>query len=112
MTSTEQRGFGRPRNNEDLDALMYWNTPSSRSARNPASEFSGERSGNSSVGNSGHEPQDARRVRSEADQILTVPTTRLSQEYQYTGRNQWRGADFQLHPEPDGRSEDELDYRA
>lgn len=98
MTSTVQRSFGQPRNNEDLEALKYWNGPGSRSARRTDSVLSGERSGSSSAGVSGHEPQGSRQVCPEANETLTLPTARLSQEYQYTGGNQWRGADFQLHP--------------
>ncbi len=94
MTTTVQRTFGQPRNNEDLEALKYWNGPSGRSARKTDSVLSGERSGSSSAGDSGHDPHDARRVRSEANNVLTLPTARLSQEYQYPGGNQWRGADF------------------
>ena len=101
MTTTDQVVLGRL-NNEHLAAARYWNTPSSRSARKLAPEFTNERSSRSPAGNSGKEDQDPRQVRFAANRNSAAPADPPSQVCQYTGRNQWQGANFQ--PESDGRS--------
>jgi hypothetical protein len=100
MTSADQMAFGLTKN-DSLAAARFWNTPSSRSARMPAHEFANEPPNHSSAVNVEPEGQDSRRVRFAANRGLAAPTHPLSQEYQYTDRDQWHGTDFQLHPESD-----------
>jgi hypothetical protein len=103
MTGTGQTVFCRFPSNDSLAAARYWNTPTSRSARKPTPEFTNERSTHSSTGRPEQEGQNSRRLRFAANRgVDTLPTDPPSQVYQYTGRHQWRGADFQVQPESEG----------
>lgn len=104
MTSTDQMVFCRFPSDESLAAVKFWNTPTSRSARKPAPEFTRERSSHSSADETQQEKENSRRLRFAANRSMGAPADPPSQGYQYARHHHWEGADLQLQAEAQSES--------